>query len=259
MRADERDAIIARAMDTPPEAVPYLAELCADFDELGSSVDDAMALLDGAGAPPGAAIDLGCGKGVFAIALAKRGWRVRAVDLHPPFLDEVRRRAADAGVGDRVEVVEGELEAEAARTAAGSLDLALLMSIGRPWGTLAETVGALRRLVRPGGWILIDDAYLEGDRPAGPEYDGYASLEATERDLVAHGDAIVGRRIVSHEEGRIRHERELGWLRARGAAIVARDPAAAPVIERFLAQQAGAYDDLVGPVRGAMWLLRRGG
>jgi SAM-dependent methyltransferase len=245
-------------MDTPPEAVPYLADLCADFNELGSSVDDAMALLHEAGAGPGAAIDLGCGKGVFAIALAERGWRVRAVDLHPPFLDEARRRADAAGVAERVAVVEGDLVAEAAGVADAGLDLALLVSIGRPWGSLVETVAALRRIVRPGGWVLIDDAFIEGDRTAAPEYDGYTPLAATERDLVAHGDAIVGRRIVSDDEGRRRHERELGWLRARAAAIVARDPTAAPVIERFLDQQAGAYEDLVGPVRGAMWLLRRG-
>jgi SAM-dependent methyltransferase len=255
----ERDEVIARAMDTFPEAVPYLADLCADFDELGSSVNDAMTLLHEAGAAPGEAIDLGCGKGVFAIALANRGWRVRGVDLHPVFIDEACERAAEAELADACSFSEGDLVALAEATPAESVDLALLVSVGRPWGSLEATVDALRRIVRPGGFMLIDDAYLEGDAPAPPGYDGYASLAETERVLESRGDRVVGRRMPTQAEAKARHERELGWLRRRGAEVVERDPVAKPIVERFLAQQEGAYEDLVGPARGAMWLLRRGG
>ena len=254
----ERDAVIARAMDTFPEAVPELADLCADFDELGSSVADAMALLEDAGAEPGTAMDLGCGKGVFAIALADRGWSVRGVDLHPVFVEEACERAADAELADRCRFSEGDLVALADATPAASVDLALLLSIGRPWGSLEATVDALRRIVRPGGFMLVDDAYLEGEAPAPPGYDGYASLAETERVLESRGDRIVGRRMPTQDEAAARHERALGWLRRRGAELVERDPVARPIVERFLAQQEGAYEDLVGPARGAMWLVRRG-
>ena len=51
-------------------------------------------------------MDVGCGMGLFSIAMAKivgdQG-RVIAVDLQQQMLDTLRRRAERAGVGDRIE------------------------------------------------------------------------------------------------------------------------------------------------------------
>ena len=256
-RPSERDAIIARAMDTFPEAVPYLADLCADFDALGSSVFSAMSMLDEGGATPGVALDFGCGKGAHAVALAERGWRVRGVDLHEPFLAEARRRAVDAGVERRCEFEESDLIEEAARVPAKSLDLALLMSIGRPWGSLTGTIDALRRPVRPGGWILFDDAILARGHSPPPGCEGYAGLEATERELTAHGDTIAGRRLPGADSERAQHEQELDWLRRRGEALIARRPEVEAIVRRFLALQEDAYENLASSTPGVTWLLRR--
>jgi ubiquinone/menaquinone biosynthesis C-methylase UbiE len=50
-------------------------------------------------------VDLGCGPGFFTIPMARRvgpEGRVVAVDLQPPMLDHVRRKAARCGVADRI-------------------------------------------------------------------------------------------------------------------------------------------------------------
>jgi ubiquinone/menaquinone biosynthesis C-methylase UbiE len=43
-------------------------------------------------------LDLACGEGTFAIAMARRGLRVTGVDLSPEMLDIARERAAKAGL-----------------------------------------------------------------------------------------------------------------------------------------------------------------
>jgi SAM-dependent methyltransferase len=54
---------------------------------------------------PGAhVLDLGCGPGVDAEALARAGYRVTAIDSSPAMVDEARARVHRAGLGDRVTV-----------------------------------------------------------------------------------------------------------------------------------------------------------
>jgi 2-polyprenyl-3-methyl-5-hydroxy-6-metoxy-1,4-benzoquinol methylase len=53
--------------------------------------------------PSGARLlDLGCGTGIDAIELARRGYTVMATDWSPQMVERTRARAADAGLSDRV-------------------------------------------------------------------------------------------------------------------------------------------------------------
>jgi cyclopropane fatty-acyl-phospholipid synthase-like methyltransferase len=53
-------------------------------------------------APPGRALDLGCGTGRASIYLAQRGWTCDGVDFIPAAVDLARERASAAGIEDRV-------------------------------------------------------------------------------------------------------------------------------------------------------------
>ena len=65
-------------------------------------------MLEGPDAPPpGRALDVGCGSGRDAVHLAKRGWRVTAVDFVDQALDQARKRAAEEGV--EVEWIRGDV------------------------------------------------------------------------------------------------------------------------------------------------------
>jgi SAM-dependent methyltransferase len=55
----------------------------------------------------GKALDLGCGSGIWAVELAKRGWEVTGVDIVPKALHRARDRARHAGVTMRL--VEGDV------------------------------------------------------------------------------------------------------------------------------------------------------
>ena len=108
-----------------------------------------------AGLAPGRALDLGCGFGRVAIYLAQRDWSVDGVDFIPAAIEEARRRAAAAGMGER------------ARFHAASVDeLAFLdppydlaVDIGCMHSFSEEMLRIYRaelvRLLRPGGRYVL--------------------------------------------------------------------------------------------------------
>lgn len=59
------------------------------------------------GDPPGRALDIGCGRGIWTIELARRGWDVTGVDNVPAAVARARARIAAAGV--RADVVRGDI------------------------------------------------------------------------------------------------------------------------------------------------------
>lgn len=61
----------------------------------------------GAEPPYGPALDLGCGSGIWAVELARRGWQVTGVDFVPRALRRARERARDADV--ELRLIEGDV------------------------------------------------------------------------------------------------------------------------------------------------------
>ncbi len=57
--------------------------------------------------PYGRALDLGCGSGIWSVALARRGWLVTGLDFVPKALRRARERAEEAGV--EVQLMEGDV------------------------------------------------------------------------------------------------------------------------------------------------------
>ncbi len=51
-----------------------------------------------AAAPPGKALDLGCGTGTNAITLARHGWQATGIDFAPKAIRSARRKAKQAGL-----------------------------------------------------------------------------------------------------------------------------------------------------------------
>ncbi|MFW6059600.1 MAG: class I SAM-dependent methyltransferase [Phycisphaeraceae bacterium] len=54
-------------------------------------------------------LDLGCGSGIHAVALARRGWQVTGIDCVPKALRRARHRAKEAGV--QADFVRGDVTA----------------------------------------------------------------------------------------------------------------------------------------------------
>ena len=114
-------------------------------------------------------LDAGCGTGVLLAALARAvgpTGHVVGLDHNPGFLTEARARVDSTGVGDLVELREGD--ALALPFADSSFDAShcerLLMHLDDPGRAVAE----LARVTRPGGWVVAaepDYGALRTDHP----------------------------------------------------------------------------------------------
>ena len=111
----------------------------------------------GAGA---VAIDIGTGNATVAIRLAQRfGLTVAAVELDPVMADLARSRIEAAGAGSRVSLTVARAAEMLAQTEPVDLIVALgttnVSGEGRP--TPEAGFIALRRSLKPGGWLLWGD------------------------------------------------------------------------------------------------------
>jgi 2-polyprenyl-3-methyl-5-hydroxy-6-metoxy-1,4-benzoquinol methylase len=100
-------------------------------------------------------VDVGGGTGGFAVPLAAAGHHVTVVDASPDALAALSRRAADAGVADRITGLQGDADDLPSLVAAGSVDLvlchSLLEMVDAPEWVAAAVAGALR----PGGAVSV--------------------------------------------------------------------------------------------------------
>lgn len=105
--------------------------------------------------PPGRALDLGCGYGRSSIYLARHGWRVDGVDFVPQAIDGARRRAAEAGLGDKTTF--HVAAATALSFLSGPYDLALDIGCMHSFDTqeLKAYRDELARLLRLSGTYLL--------------------------------------------------------------------------------------------------------
>jgi SAM-dependent methyltransferase len=150
--ADTEHAVLAR----------FLEDVAAT-QTIQSVIQRAVALMR---PRPGSRVfDLGCGIGVLFPPLAEAvgaTGQIFGLDHGVGFLADARQRAVQGGYGDRVQLVRGD--AHELPFTSGSFDAAhterVLMHLRDPDEALRE----LRRVIRPGGWLVCVEPDLTGMR-----------------------------------------------------------------------------------------------
>ena len=150
-----------------------------------------------------AILDVGCGGGLLAEAMARQGGRVVGLDLAAELVEVARLHAleADVSVDYRVESAE-----QHARDAAGRYDVVTCMEMLEHVPDPQAVVAALAILVRPGGHVFV------------------STLNRTPR---AYAMAILGAEYVlrllpagTHTYAKFIRPSELaGWARAAGLVV----------------------------------------
>jgi SAM-dependent methyltransferase len=127
---------------------------------------------------PGQALDVGCGEGADAIWLAKRGWRVTAIDVSGLAVGRAREAAERAGAA--VEWVAGDvLETP---FPASSFDLVSLQYPALPRVADEHALRTLLETVRGGGLLLavyhdLDDEHRERMKSRGVDPADYVGAD----------------------------------------------------------------------------------
>lgn len=174
----------------------------ARFEAAGTHLESILNLV---GMDSGAVLDLCCGPGRFSIPLARRGFRVTAVDRSPFLLGKGRATAAHGDLD--VEWVEKDMR-EFERSAAFDLVLNLNTSFGY-FDSKDEDVRVLRKIfasLKPGGRLVMD---LMGKEKLARIF------QPTVSEKLGDGTLLVQRHEIFDEWTRIRNE----WIIIKGQEV----------------------------------------
>ncbi len=145
------------------DLLPYIPYLLQDLWEIGSSAEAIIGIIKRNNLykqdTTSKILDLGCGKGAVSISLAKEfGFSVHGIDAVPDFINEAKKRAKEWDVKQLCEFQVGDIR-ESVYTLR-EYDIIILGSIGPVLGNVEHTLRQLKMCVVPGGYIILDDAFI---------------------------------------------------------------------------------------------------
>jgi SAM-dependent methyltransferase len=96
-------------------------------------------------------VDVGGGTGGFAVPLAQAGHDIIVVDPSPDALAALTRRAAEAGVAERIQAMQGDADSLATLVGPAVADIMLCHSVLEIVDSPDQVAEALATTLRPGG------------------------------------------------------------------------------------------------------------
>lgn len=251
---------VAVAFGVSRELLPHLPELLGDIWVLGSWPGHIVDLLRPLELEPETTrvLEVGCGKGAVCVPIAQQlDLPVHGIDLFAPFIEEAKTKAHEAGVAGRCRFEVADMRAFIGEGA--NYDLVILAAVGAVMGSYENTIGWLRKAVRPGGYVVIDDGYLVDSasekRPLGYEF--CHDRAETIRQLTVHGDVIEREIVVPAEELRAYNQANTGHIRRRAQRLAREHPEMAEALKAYVQSQIDECEFLEKETVAAIWLLRR--
>lgn len=181
---------VARIMGIDKDMVGLLPKLVHPNQALNPWVEHLPAVIDQLDLQPGQTVmDIPCGTGRVSVPFAKAyGTRIIGYDILPEYIDSARVFARLHHVDELCEFSVADIRAVVAEH--DICDLLLWIAPPHVWDSSRETINQLRGCVKPGGEILIGDAYLNAES-AKAIYPEFETLERTAKAYTAYGDELV--------------------------------------------------------------------
>jgi thioredoxin reductase/SAM-dependent methyltransferase len=141
-----------RAVESRRGGAEFWDARYGESDRIWSGNPNAVLVREAESLTPGTALDLGCGEGADAIWLARRGWRVTAVDISQVALERAERHAATAGVA-----IDWQRHDLGTSFPGGEFDLVSAHFLHSPGDVMPreEILRTAAAAVAPGGVLLI--------------------------------------------------------------------------------------------------------
>jgi len=245
------------------ELLPFLPYLLQDFWELGSDPGVMTELIKKhvSLSEKTTVLDLACGKGAVSVRVAQKlQTRVKGVDLIPEFIDIATQKAHEYDVAGLCDFAVGDINETVATET--DYDIVILGAVGDVLGNPSETLRKLKRVVKTGGHILIDESYMKDDgKPEDIRYKNYEYL--TEKQWAAlfaeSGLELVETVSASSLESPENLDSVSGmrYITKRANELMEKHPDKKAMFEGYVRSQQSEYDDIDNSLEGAVWILRK--
>jgi 2-polyprenyl-3-methyl-5-hydroxy-6-metoxy-1,4-benzoquinol methylase len=101
-------------------------------------------------------LEIGCGAGFLAIALARRGFAVEAVDHAPKMVELVTRHARETGMDNRIHT--GIEDVHELSFEDGAFDLIVALGVINWLHDLKKALAEISRVAKPNGYAVLNSA-----------------------------------------------------------------------------------------------------
>jgi ubiquinone/menaquinone biosynthesis C-methylase UbiE len=135
-------------------------------------------------------LDIGSAMGFFSLPLAEMvgpAGKVVCVDVQPRMLQVLRRRAAEAGVGERIEAHVSSEDSIGLQGREASFDFALAFTMMHEVGNQANFLREIYQMLKPGAALLLTEPIKHVSRT---EFDRTISL-ARQEGFVITGHPLI--------------------------------------------------------------------
>jgi len=249
---------VLTAMDcTDIKIWPYLPYILQDFWEIGSDPDVMINLIKKhlSNLNNLKVLDLGCGKGVVSINLAKQiNCECYGIDAIPEFISFSASKADEYGVGNLCKFEVGDIREKIGTLA--KYDVIILGAIGQVFGNYFETLTLLNNNLKDGGIVIIDDGYIEDESSF--KHDHVFSKSDLKKQISDAGMQLIDEVNVSGDKNVTEnYDTEYNNLLKRCQELIAKYPDKAEIFINYCDQQKKEYENMKTEIKCSTMVIKR--
>ncbi len=247
---------VAESLGGKREILPYLPELLADLEELGGSSELMVELIRQLNLnfnSETTCLDLGCGKGLISINIAKQfGIKVHGIDGLLPFIKHARESAAKLEQSHLCTFEHADIKYKIAGLK--DYDIVILSAVGHLWGDFHNTLSALKDCTKENGIIIIDDGYTLDDE--GNEH-LYQSRKNAIRDISDCDLEIISEEVISDEEIKQTNESNTRLITQRAEELKKKHPEKSKLFDEYINRQQTETQLFGTKIKCVVWVLKK--
>ena len=263
MTNEIKEALACSLTADTTELLPFLPYLLQDFWELGSDPEVMIRLIKNQ-VPLSSetrVLDLACGKGAVSVKVAERlHIKVKGIDILPEFIAFANQKAGEHHVADLCEFV--ALDINQAVKNEKDYDVVIFGAAGIVLGEPAEMLRKLKSVIKPGGYILIDEGYLpDGVKQDDVKCSSYELLTGEQWAALFNEAGLKLIEMVSDENNDTPASGDsdtgMAFITARANELTQKHPDKKAIFEGYVRDQRSEYDDIENTIICVTWMLRK--
>jgi cyclopropane fatty-acyl-phospholipid synthase-like methyltransferase len=256
MNNDLQQSVVASMDGKEIEIFPFLPYLLQDLWEIGTSPELITSLLQKNDIlnSKSNVLDLGCGKGVISVNLAKEfGCKVDGIDAIPEFINEAKRWAIKYQVDKLSNFWQGDIRKEIYQLR--NYDLIVLGSIGPVLGNVETTLKKVKVCLNNQGMVLLDDGYIKRDSLyENPVYlneeEFWKQIQNSEMKVI--DQTIIDTNYIEESDTEIFHH-----IKIRAEELIHKNPEKTALFENYLKAQSEENEVLENHIICGTWLIQK--